>query len=160
MVDAAKLLGVDVMTGHWNSPTARSGSGDRRPRLRRSRRFHRLNVRTADFGDPVFDPYVIKTINGIAVAILGQVFPYVPIAHPRYFVPDWTSSASRKRRCRRRSTAAGRESAQAVVLSHNGMDVDLKLASRVTGIDVILGGHTHDGVPQPSIVAIAAAGRR
>ncbi len=106
------------------------------------------NVRTADFGDPVFAPYTLREVNGIPIAIIGQAFPYTPIAHPRYFVPDW-SFGIREQELQQTVNDARRKASVVVLLSHNGMDVDLKLASRVTGIDVILGGHTHDGVPQP-----------
>ena len=154
MVDAAKLLGVDVMTGHWEFTY-----GAQRVREIVDRDFAgrvdfiAQNVRTADFGDPVFEPYVIKTINGIAVAIVGQAFPYVPIAHPRYFVPDWTFGIQEETMQKAVDSARGKGAQAVVLLSHNGMDVDLKLASRVSGIDVILGGHTHDAVPQPTIVS-------
>jgi sulfur-oxidizing protein SoxB len=154
MVDAAKLLGVDVMTGHWEFTY-----GAQRVREIVDRDFAgrvdfiAQNVRTADFGDPVFEPYVIKTINGIAVAILGQAFPYVPIAHPRYFVPDWTFGIQEETMQKAVDSARGKGAQAVVLLSHNGMDVDLKLASRVSGIDVVLGGHTHDAVPQPTIVS-------
>src|SRR4029077_10790345 len=90
----------------------------------------------------------------------GQAFPYTPIAHPRRFVPDWKFGIEERRLQRIadevRAGHGGKAGAQVVVLlSHNGMDVDLKLASRVTGIDVILGGHTHDGVPVPVVVSNA-----
>jgi sulfur-oxidizing protein SoxB len=79
---------------------------------------------------------------------VGQAFPYTPIAHPRYLVPEW-SFGIREQELQETVEDARRKAQVVVLLSHNGMDVDLKLASRVTGIDVILGGHTHDGVPQP-----------
>jgi len=154
MVDAQKLLGVDVMTAHWEFTygadrvqeivaTDFAGKID----------FLAQNVKTADFGDPVFKPFVIRTIGGVPVAIVGQAFPYTPIANPRYFVADWTFGIQEEA-MQQVVDEARRKGAQAVVLlSHNGMDVDLKLASRVRGIDAILGGHTHDGVPQPTIVA-------
>jgi len=154
MVDAAKLLGVDVMTGHWEFTY-----GAQRVRELIDRDFAgrvdfiAQNVRTADFGDPVFEPYVIKTVNGIPVAIVGQAFPYVPIAHPRYLVPDWTFGIQEETMQKAIDAARGKGAQAVVLLSHNGMDVDLKLASRVSGIDVILGGHTHDAVPQPTIVS-------
>jgi sulfur-oxidizing protein SoxB len=110
------------------------------------------NVKTADFGDPVFAPYVIRTINGVPVAIVGQAFPYTPIANPRYFVPEWTFGIQDEAMQKVVDEARGKGAQALVLLSHNGMDVDLKLATRVRGIDVILGGHTHDGVPQPTIV--------
>jgi len=154
MVDAARLLGVDVMTGHWEFTYGAQRvkevvDGDFAGRID----FIAQNVRTADFGDPVFEPYVIKTINGIPVAIVGQAFPYTPIANPRYFVPDWTFGIQEESMQKAVDSARGKGAHAVVLLSHNGMDVDLKLASRVTGIDVILGGHTHDGVPQPTIVS-------
>jgi S-sulfosulfanyl-L-cysteine sulfohydrolase len=154
MVDAQKLLGVDVFTGHWEftygakrvqEVVARDFAG----RID----FVAQNVRTADFGDPVFPPYVIKAVNGVAVAIVGQAFPYTPIANPRYFVSEWTFGIQEETMQKAVDEARDKGAQAVVLLSHNGMDVDLKLASRVTGIDVILGGHTHDGVPRPTIVA-------
>ncbi|HEX3631851.1 MAG TPA: thiosulfohydrolase SoxB [Casimicrobiaceae bacterium] len=154
MVDAAKVLGVDVMTGHWEFTYGAQRvkeivDHDFAGRVD----FIAQNVRTADFGDPVFAPFVIRTINGVPVAIVGQAFPYTPIAHPRYFVPDWTFGIQEESLQKAVDDARAKGAQAVVLLSHNGMDVDLKLASRLTGIDVILGGHTHDGVPQPSVVA-------
>jgi sulfur-oxidizing protein SoxB len=105
------------------------------------------NVKTADFGDQVFKPYVIRQVNGVPVAIIGQAFPYTPIANPRHFVPDWTFGIQDDSLQKFVDEARSKGAQVVVVLSHNGMDVDLKMASRVTGVDVILGGHTHDGVP-------------
>src|SRR6266480_518209 len=118
------------------------------------------NVETTDFGDPVFKPYTVRGLGGVPVAVIGQAFPYTPIAHPRRFVPDWKFGIEEGRLQRIADEVRGgsgrKAGAQVVVLlSHNGMDVDLKLASRVTGVDVILGGHTHDGVPHPIRVANA-----
>src|SRR5690606_7464729 len=110
------------------------------------------NIKTNDFGDPVFDPYVIKQMNGVNVAIIGQAFPYTPIANPRYFTPDWTFGIQEDNLQTMIDEARGKGAQVVVLLSHNGMDVDLKLASRVRGLDAILGGHTHDGVPQPIVV--------
>jgi len=101
----------------------------------------------------VFKPWTLRQLNGIPVAIIGQAFPYTPIANPRHLVPEWTFGIQEEE-LQRHVDAVRANGAQVVaLLSHNGMDVDLKLASRVRGIDVILGGHTHDAVPQPSIVA-------
>ena len=154
MVDACKLLGVDVMTGHWDFTYGQDRikkivEGDFAGKID----FVAQNVKTSDFGDPVFKPYVIKEMNGIPVAIVGQAFPYTPIANPGWMTPDW-SFGIRETEMQETVNDARAKGAQAVVLlSHNGMDVDLKMASRVTGIDVILGGHTHDGVPRPVIVS-------
>ncbi|MBE0620267.1 MAG: thiosulfohydrolase SoxB [Burkholderiales bacterium] len=156
MVDACKLLGVDVMTGHWEFTL-----GAERVRqvvdndFKGKIDFVAQNIKTTDFGDPVFPPYVIKSVNGVPVAIVGQAFPYTPIANPRYMMPDW-SFGIQEETLQQAVDEARAKGAQAVILlSHNGMDVDLKLATRVRGIDAILGGHTHDGIPAPSIVSNA-----
>lgn len=150
MVDACKLLGVDVMTGHWEF----TFGADRVKEiiendLKDSIDFVAQNVIDNEWEEAVFPPYSMKEINGVPVAIIGQAFPYTPIANPRFMVPDW-SFGIREDRMQQSVNKARKEGAQViVVLSHNGMDVDIKMASRVTGIDVILGGHTHDAVPQP-----------
>jgi sulfur-oxidizing protein SoxB len=154
MVDACKLLGVDIMTGHWEFTLGMdrvkeivekdfAGKVD----------FVAQNIKTTDFGDPVFKPYVIRQINGVPCAIIGQAFPYTPIANPRYMVADWEFGIQDQNMQAMVDEARGKGAQVVVVLSHNGMDVDLKMASRVSGIDVILGGHTHDGMPVASIVS-------
>ncbi len=157
MIEASKLLGVDAMTLHWESTY-----GQERVEEVVKKDFDgkidiiAQNVKTADFGDPVFKPYVMREINGVPVAVIGQAFPYTPIAHPRYFVPDWTFGIQEDNMQKAVNDARAKGAKVVVLLSHNGMDVDLKLASRVTGIDAILGGHTHDGVPKPAIVTNAS----
>ena len=153
MVDACKLLGVDMMSAHWEFTY-----GAERVRqlvdneLAGKIEFLAQNVKTSDFGDPVFKPYAMRELNGVRIAVIGQAFPYTPIANPRHLIPDWTFGIQDDE-MQKVVTRARAEGAQVVVvLSHNGMDVDLKMASRVSGIDAILGGHTHDGVPAPSIV--------
>src|SRR6185312_9197585 len=92
----------------------------------------------------------IKEVGGYRIGVIGQAFPYVPIAHPKRFTPDWTFGIRDDEMQKVVDSLRNKDKVDAVLLlSHNGMDVDLKLASRVTGIDVILGGHTHDAVPQP-----------
>jgi len=150
MVDACKLLGVDVMTGHWEFTFGAERvkevvDGDFKGKID----FIAQNIKTNDFGDPVFESYVIKQINNIPVAIIGQAFPYTPIANPRYMIPDWTFGIQDDNMQKVVNEARGKGAQVVVVLSHNGMDVDLKMASRVSGIDAIFGGHTHDGVPTP-----------
>ena len=153
MVDACKLLGVDIMTGHWDFTYGEARikkivDGDFAGKID----FLAQNVKTSDFGDAVFKPYVMKEMNGVRVAIIGQAFPYTPIANPAWLTPNWTFGI-RESEMQETVNEARANGAQAVVLlSHNGMDVDLKMASRVSGIDAILGGHTHDGVPVPVIV--------
>lgn len=149
MVDAAKLLGVDVMTGHWEFTLGANRVMDIiKNDLAGKIDFLAQNVIDTEWEEDVFKPYVIREMNGVPVAIIGQAFPYTPIANPRYMIPDW-SFGIREDKMQQTVDAARTAGAQVVVvLSHNGMDVDLKLASRVRGIDAILGGHTHDAVPE------------
>jgi sulfur-oxidizing protein SoxB len=167
MVEAANLLGIEAMTGHWEFTY---GEKALRTNLERFKgEFLAQNVfltEEAAFNDAkaydaasgrVFKPATIKEIGGHRVAVIGQAFPYVPIAHPKRFTPDWTFGIRDDELQKLVNSLRGNDKVDAVVLlSHNGMDVDLKLASRVTGIDVILGGHTHDAVPQP--IAVTNAG--
>ena len=153
MVDACKLLGVDVMTGHWEftygmERVTQIVERDFAGRID----FVAQNVKTADFGDAVFKPYVVREVGGVRVAIVGQAFPYTPIANPRYLVADWSFGIQDDNMQKVVDDARAKGAQVVVVLSHNGMDVDLKMASRVRGIDAILGGHTHDGMPVPVLV--------
>jgi sulfur-oxidizing protein SoxB len=148
MVDASKLLGVDIMTGHWEftygmERVRQIVDGDFKDRIA----FVAQNIQTADFGDPVFAPYVMRTIGGVPCAIIGQAFPYTPIANPRYMVADWRFGIQDENMQKTVDEARAKGAQVVIVLSHNGMDVDLKMASRIRGIDAIFGGHTHDGVP-------------
>ena len=154
MVDASLALGVDAMTGHWEF----TYGADRVQQLIHGPMKDRLaflaqNVFTRDFGDRVFPPYMLRELNGILVAIIGQAYPYTPVANPKHFIPDWTFGI-REDSLRSVITEVRGKGARAVVLlSHNGIDVDLKLAGRVGGLDAILGGHTHDALPQPILVS-------
>ncbi len=157
MIDACKLLGVDVMTGHWEFTLGAKRveevvANDFKGKID----FVAQNIKTADFGDPVFAPYVMREMNGVPVAIVGQAFPYTPIANPRHMVADWNFGIQDENMQKTVSEARAKGAVAVILLSHNGMDVDLKMASRVTGIDAILGGHTHDGVPHPVIVKNAS----
>ena len=163
MVEAANLLGIEAMTGHWEFTY---GEAALRKKLAHFKgEFLAQNVfltEEAAFNDAkafdpasgrVFKPSVIKEIGGYRIAVIGQAFPYVPIAHPRRFTPDWKFGIREEELQRLVDAHRSNDKVDAVILlSHNGMDVDLKLASRITGIDVILGGHTHDAVPQPIAV--------
>jgi sulfur-oxidizing protein SoxB len=151
MVDACIDLGVNVMTSHWEATFGANRMMEivNTDFQKAGIDFVAQNVVTNDFGDQVFKPYVMKEMNGVKVAILGQAFPYTPIANPRHMVPDW-SFGIRDDSMQKWVDEARTKGAQVVILlSHNGMDVDLKMATRVTGIDAIFGGHTHDGMPQP-----------
>lgn len=153
MVDASKLLGVDFLTLHFECTY-----GQDRVKEVAEKDFSghteilAQNCKTQDFGDPVFLPYAMREVNGVKVAVIGQAFPYIPIANPRYFVPDWTFGIQEESMQEVVDEARGKGATVVVVLSHNGMDVDLKMASRVRGIDAILGGHTHDATPRPILV--------
>jgi sulfur-oxidizing protein SoxB len=152
MLGAQKLLGVELMTAHWEftygaERMKRAVEGELAPI-----EFLAQNVRTTDFEEPVFKPYTLRTLNGVQLGIIGQAFPYTPIAHPRRLVSEWTFGIQETRLQSLVDEARAKGARVVVLLSHNGMDVDLKLASRVRGLDVILGGHTHDAVPAPVIV--------
>ncbi|MCL4185602.1 MAG: thiosulfohydrolase SoxB, partial [Burkholderiaceae bacterium] len=150
MVDACRLLGVDVMTGHWEFTYGAKRVEEVIAKDFAGRvDFVAHNVKTTDFEDPVFPSHTLREINGVPVAIIGQAFPYTPIANPRHFTPDWSFGIQDDRLQKVVDEVRGKGAQVVALLSHNGMDVDLKLATRVTGIDVIFGGHTHDGVPQP-----------
>jgi sulfur-oxidizing protein SoxB len=166
MVEAANLLGVDAMTGHWEFTYGEAALRKNLSSFKGD--FLAQNVfltEDAAFNDkPAFDPKsgrvfkpaTLKDVGGMRIAVIGQAFPYVPIAHPKRFTPDWTFGIREQELQKLVDDLRGEQHADAVILlSHNGMDVDLKLASRVTGIDVILGGHTHDAVPRPVVVANA-----
>ena len=160
MVEAANLLGIEAMTGHWEFTYGEAALRDNL--LRFKGEFLAQNVFLTEEAafidakafDPasgrVFKPAMIKELGGYRIAVIGQAFPYVPIAHPKRFTPDWTFGIHEEELQRLVRTLRDDDHVDAVILlSHNGMDVDLKLAGRLTGIDVILGGHTHDAVPQP-----------
>ena len=160
MVEAANLLGIEAMTGHWEFTLGENVLRDNVKAFKGE--FLAQNVfltEEAAFNDaPAFDstsgrvfkPATIKEVGGYRIGVIGQALPYVPIAHPKRFTPDWTFGIHDDAMQKVVDGLRNSDKVDAVLLlSHNGMDVDLKLASRVTGIDVILGGHTHDAVPQP-----------
>jgi sulfur-oxidizing protein SoxB len=167
MVEAANLLGIEAMTGHWEFTF---GEETVRANIKGFKgEFLAQNVfltEEAAFNDkPAFDagsgrvfkPATVRQVGGFRIGVIGQAFPYVPVAHPKRFTPDWTFGIRDADMQKVVDALRQKDKVDAVVLlSHNGMDADLKLAGRVTGIDVILGGHTHDAVPQP--VAVANAG--
>src|ERR1700686_3340923 len=154
---------LKTMTGHWEFTYGEKALRSNLTRFKGE--FLAQNVyltEEAAFNDAkafdpasgrVFKPAVIKEIGGHRVAVIGQAFPYVPIAHPKRFTPDWKFGIRDEELQKLVDSLRSNDKVDAIVLlSHNGMDVDLKLAGRVTGIDVILGGHTHDAIPQPIAV--------
>jgi sulfur-oxidizing protein SoxB len=153
MVDACKKLGVNMMSSHWEHTFgAKRVQEIVEKDLKGHIDFLAQNIKTTDFEDLVFKPYTLREQNGVSVAVIGQAFPYTPIANPRYMVADWTFGIQEDHLQKMVDEVRGKGAQVVVLLSHNGMDVDLKLASRVSGIDAILGGHTHDGMPAPTIV--------
>ncbi len=146
MADCMRLLRPDAMTGHWEFTYGETrvkeliaGSGVP---------FLALNVRDTEWNEPVFEPMKMFERGGVKIAVLGQAFPYTPVANPRWMIPKW-SFGIRQDEVRANVEKARKDGAQLVVLlSHNGFDVDRKLASRVPGIDVILTSHTHDALPE------------
>jgi sulfur-oxidizing protein SoxB len=152
MIGAQKLLGVDIMTAHWEFTYGAKRVQAAVEKELAPIEFLAQNVKTADFEDPVFKPYTLRSVKGVALAVIGQAFPYTPIANPRYMVAEWTFGIQEPRLQQLVDEVRAKGAQVVVLLSHNGMDVDLKLAARVRGIDAILGGHTHDGVPAPVVV--------
>jgi len=149
MIGAQKLLGVELMTAHWEFTYGAARVSEAVESELAPIEFLAQNVRALDFDEPVFKPYALRSVKGVPVAIIGQAFPYTPIANPRHMVPDWTFGIQEARLQKLVGEVRAKGAKAVVLLSHNGMDVDLKLASRVRGLDAILGGHTHDAVPAP-----------
>jgi sulfur-oxidizing protein SoxB len=149
MIGAQKRLGVDLMTAHWEFTYGAQRVQKAVDGELGGIEFLAQNVKTLDFEDPVFKPYTLRTMNGVALAVIGQAFPYTPIANPRHMVAEWTFGVQEERLQKLVDEARAKGAQAVVLLSHNGLEVDLKLASRVRGLDAILGGHTHDGIPSP-----------
>lgn len=150
MVQVMEALGVDAMTAHWEF----TYGADRVKELAEGMKIPFLcgNVKDTGFGDPVFEATKFFERGGVKIAVIGQAFPYTPIANPRYMIPDWSFGIDEEKVQEHVDAARARGADLVVLLSHNGFDVDRKLAARVTGIDVILTGHTHDAIPEPVIV--------
>ncbi len=156
MVRAMNLLGVEVLTPHWEFThgieRVKELFGDRQTRGRFAGDFVCHNVKERNWDEPVFRPYTIKEVGGVRVGVIGQAFPYVPVSHPQRFVPDLSFGIQEDH-----AQALVHELREAkrvdlvVLLSHNGLSTDVKMAGRVRGLDVVLGGHTHDGLPEPII---------
>ena len=157
MLEATNQLGVEVFTAHWEFvygiDRVKELFGDREKRGLFKGDFVAQNVKDATWGDPAFHPYTIKEVGEVKVGVIGQAFPYTPISHPRRYVPDLTFGIQEEGIQKLVNELRDEKKVDVVVLlSHNGLYVDLKLAGRVKGIDAILGGHTHDGVPKPVVV--------
>jgi S-sulfosulfanyl-L-cysteine sulfohydrolase len=146
MVRVMNGLGVDAMTGHWEFTYGAKRVEDLIEQLRFP--FLAGNVKDATWGDAVFKPSVVIERGGLRVGVIGQAFPYTPIANPHYMIPDWSFGIEEERLAAHVAALHSQGVDLVVLLSHNGFDVDRKLAGRVKGIDVILTGHTHDAIPE------------
>jgi sulfur-oxidizing protein SoxB len=157
MVRVSNQLGVDVFTPHWEFvyglERVKELFGDREHRGLFAGDFVAHNVTVTGWGDHVFHPYTIREVGGVRVGVIGQAFPYTPVSHPRRFVPDLTFGIREDGvQALVHELRNDRKVDLVVLLSHNGVAVDLKLAARIRGLDVVLGGHTHDALPQPVLV--------
>ena len=157
MVRVSNQLGVDVFTPHWEFvhglERVKELFGDRERRGLFAGDFVAHNVTVAGWGDHVFHPYTIRDVGGVRIGVIGQAFPYTPVSHPRRFVPDLTFGIREDGvQTLVHELRDDKKVDLVVLLSHNGVAVDLKLAARVHGLDVVLGGHTHDALPQPILV--------
>ena len=158
MVGACNLLGVDVMTGHWEFTyhdrqvldNIKNFNGEfiaQNVYATEEALFEGIDVFDEDSGI-VFKPYTIKELAGSRVAVIGQAFPYTPVANPKRFIPNWTFGINDRELQNLVNEIRQQHKPDVIVLlSHNGADVDLKMAATLSGIDIILGGHTHDGIP-------------
>ncbi len=158
MVEACNLLGVDIMTGHWEFTyqdqqvldNIAAFNGEfiaQNVNASEEALFDGAEVYDEDTGH-VFPPYTIKQLANSRVAVIGQAFPYTPVANPKRFIPDWTFGINDAELQTLINDVRAKHKPDAVILlSHNGADVDIKMAGSLSGIDVIFGGHTHDGIP-------------
>ncbi|MGQ0676349.1 MAG: thiosulfohydrolase SoxB [Rhodospirillales bacterium] len=145
MIDIMSLLRPDAMVGHWEFTYGIERVKQAVDRLPFA--FLAQNIRDTEWREPVFPARKTFERGGVKIAVIGQAFPYTPVANPRWMVETWEFGV-RDEDMQRHVDAARADGAElVVVLSHNGFDVDRKMASRVHGIDVILTGHTHDALP-------------
>ena len=150
MIRVTNALGVDAMTAHWEFTFGAARVEELIAELNFA--FLAGNVRDTDWEEAVFDAIAYFERGGRKIAVIGQAFPYTPIANPRHMIPKWSFGIREAEVQASVDTARGEGADLVVLLSHNGFDVDRKLASRVSGIDVILTGHTHDAIPEAILV--------
>jgi sulfur-oxidizing protein SoxB len=146
MVDAMNLLGVEAMTAHWEFTYGEARVKELVDKLKFP--FLCGNVRDNEWEEDAFSHTATFERGGIKIAVIGQAFPYTPVANPRWMIPKWSFGIREEDMQKRVDDARASGADLVVVTSHNGFDVDRKLASRVKGIDVLLTGHTHDAIPQ------------
>jgi sulfur-oxidizing protein SoxB len=151
MVNVMNALGTDAMTSHWEWTF---GTERVKEIVETQLKFPFLgaNIFDVEWDEPAFEPYTWFERGGVKIAVIGQAFPYMPIANPRWMFPEYSFGIREERMQELVDEVRAEGAGLVVVLSHNGFDVDRKMISRVKGIDVILTGHTHDAVPEPVIV--------
>ncbi len=180
MVESSNIMGVDVMVGHWeftyreeevlsNVALFKGDFIGQNVRVKEDalmsdeypamvERFDGSGLYDEDSGH-AFRPYVIKVVNGIKICIIGQAFPRTANAHPQELFPDWSFGLREDDMIELVQTIQAEEKPDAIVLlSHNGMDVDIKMAENVPGLNAVFGGHTHDGMPKPVKVKNVSGG--
>lgn len=150
MVQVQNLLGVEAMTSHWEWTLGTARVSELIGQL--DCPFLGANIFDAEWDEPAFDPYKVFEINGLRVGVIGQAFPYMPVANPQWMFPEYRFGIREARIGQLVDALRGRGADLVVLLSHNGFDVDRKMAGRVRGIDVILSGHSHDAIPEPVLV--------
>ncbi|MCV2863602.1 thiosulfohydrolase SoxB [Defluviimonas sp. WL0075] len=150
MVDVMNALGVEAMTSHWEW----TYGSERVNEIVEGLPFPFLgaNIFDVEWNEPAYEPYTIFERGGVRIAVIGQAFPYMPIANPGWMFPEYSFGIREERMQEVVDEVRGQGVDLVVCLSHNGFDVDRKMISRVKGIDVILTGHTHDAVPEPVLV--------
>jgi S-sulfosulfanyl-L-cysteine sulfohydrolase len=150
MVNVMNALKPDAMTSHWEFTLGI----DRVTEIVDSLSFPFLgaNIFDAEWNEPAYEPYKMFEVGGASVAVIGQAFPYLPIANPKWMFPNLSFGVREERMAEVVQEVRDAGADLVVVLSHNGFDVDRKMAGRVAGIDVILTGHTHDALPEPVMV--------
>jgi S-sulfosulfanyl-L-cysteine sulfohydrolase len=150
MVNVMNALGTEAMTSHWEW----TYGTDRVKEIVDALPFPFLgaNIFDAEWDEPAFEPYKIFEKGGVKIAVIGQAFPYMPIANPKWMFPEYSFGVRQERMQEMVDEVRANGADLVVCLSHNGFDVDRKMASNVQGIDVILTGHTHDAIPEPVLV--------
>ncbi len=146
MVDVMNLLKPDAMTGHWEFTLGEARVKEIVEKLPFA--FLAQNTRDSEFNDPVFEGSKMFEKGGAKIAVIGQAFPFTPIANPRWMFPKWTFGIRDEDMQKQVDDARAAGADLVVVLSHNGFDVDRQMAAKVKGIDVMLTGHTHDAIPE------------
>ncbi|WP_029407778.1 5'-nucleotidase C-terminal domain-containing protein [Thiomicrorhabdus sp. Milos-T2] len=180
MVEASNLLGIDIMTGHWEftykeEEVLKNVNAFKGEFLAQNLRIKEDSLFGDEYREMVdanngtglydedearaFKPYTIKIVNGERIAVVGQAFPRTANANPQSNFPDWSFGLREDALQETVDKIREKEKVAAIVMiSHNGMDVDIKMASRVNGIDAIFGGHTHDGVAKTTPVKTPEGG--